>query len=557
VQGSSAATGSVATTPSLAVLPFENLGRAEDAYFADGMTEEISSRLGELSGLRIIGRQSVRGYANSTKPVPQIGKELGVSYVLTGSVRWDKSSPGHSRVRVSPALLRTDDGTQVWSEPYEDEVTGVFQIQSKVASRVADALKLKLTQGEQQSLTERPTQNVEAYDYYLKGTSLGSSYRGVDFMRSAALLQRAVELDPKFAKAWAALANAHVDTYWFRTDPTPGRLKLARAAADKALQLDSDLPAAHNALGNFYYHGSLDYDRALEQFSAAQKLAPNDPEASSLKGRVERRQNHWDAAIADFERAVSVDPRNLFFLGDLSETYAFVRRYDDAERVARKAISVDPSNWNAYTELMLALIGKSADTTTALQTLREARRNVNTGDFEAGIWPFVWLAAHDRELLDLMHAAGPPASDDEKPFYYSGKIHLALQEHDSASAKAAARSMLQIAPKLLTGSFFDADIHEFMGLAYATLGDRAKALEESNAGLKVSPLSRDALRGAATLMGMGYNAAIAGDNVAAISAFSETLRIPAPTSKGWLKYDPVLANLRKDPRFQQLLNNSY
>src|SRR5204863_7990200 len=185
---------------SLAVLPFENLGKADDAYFADGMTEEISSRLGELSGLRVIGRQSVRGYANSNKTISQIGKELGVGYILTGSVRWDKSVPGKSRVRVSPALLRTSDGSQVWSEPYEDAVSGIFQIQSKVAQRVADAMKVQLNRGEQQTLAQRPTDNVEAYDLYLRGqAALSGGRNGSDFLRAVALFQKATELDPKFA----------------------------------------------------------------------------------------------------------------------------------------------------------------------------------------------------------------------------------------------------------------------------------------------------------------------------------------------------------------------
>src|SRR5438132_4066445 len=212
--GGGAAAGATAadTTPSLAVLPFENLGKADDAYFADGMTEEISSRLGTLSGLRVIGRQSVRGYANSNKPLSEIGKELGVTYVLTGSVRWDRSQPGHSLVRVSPALLRVSDGTQIWSTPYEDEVTGVFKMQTKVAEQVAQALQVQLNRGEQQTLASKPTDNVEAYDYYLRGTALTDAGRnGGDFLRAATFFQKAVELDPKFAEAWAALGNAHVD----------------------------------------------------------------------------------------------------------------------------------------------------------------------------------------------------------------------------------------------------------------------------------------------------------------------------------------------------------
>jgi len=226
-----AATALADTTQSLAVLPFENLGKSDDSYFVDGMTEEISSRLGAVSGLRLIGRQSVKSYANTNKSLAQIGKELGVAYILTGSVRWDRSRAGHNLVKVTPALLRASDGVQMWSEPYQDEVVGVFDIQGKVAAHVAQALQVRLTEGQRQTINSRPTNNPEAYDDYLRGQALdAATYDPAQFARAIALYQRAVAADSEFAEAHAALARAHIGLYWYRGDPSPRRLELAKAS---------------------------------------------------------------------------------------------------------------------------------------------------------------------------------------------------------------------------------------------------------------------------------------------------------------------------------------
>src|SRR6266542_1393968 len=374
-----AASGSPAadTLPSLAVLPFENLGRSDDAYFADGMTEEISSRLGTLSGLRVIGRQSVRGYANSNKPLAEIGKELGVTYVLTGSVRWDRSDPKHSRVRVSPALLRVTDGTQVWSTPYEDELTGVFKMQSKVAEEVAQALQLQLNRKEQQALAARPTENIEAYDYFLRGQAASAAGRaGSDFLRAAALFQQAVELDPKFAEAWAALGSSHLDVYWFRADPSEARLALAKKAIDRAVELEPNAIYIHHVLGNYYYHGKLAYEPALREFSAALKLNPNDGWASALKARVERRQGKWNDALDDYRHAVALDPRNIEFLSDFAETLLYTRNYSEGGAVARKQISIAPEKIVGHANLALGLVTESGDANGAASALREAAAKV-------------------------------------------------------------------------------------------------------------------------------------------------------------------------------------
>jgi tetratricopeptide (TPR) repeat protein len=496
----------------------------------------------------------VRGYANSNKTISQIGKELGVGYVLTGSVRWDKSVPGKSRVRVSPALLRTSDGSQVWSEPYEDEVSGIFQIQSKVAQRVADAMKIQLNRGEQQTLSERPTDNVEAYDYYLRGQAASDAGRnGSDFLRSVALFQKAVQLDPKFANAWRGLADAHLDTYWFRADPTEKRLTLAKAAIDKLVALEPDAAGTHDALGNYYYHGKLDYENAIKEFGTALKLSPSDASASQLRGRVERRQGKWSDATADMRRAFALDPRNPTFLSDLAETLTMVREYDEAISVSRQLIAVTPDKFSGYALLANAQLLATGSSGPPLATLRDAVQKVSGDDLGLNLFAYANPIFLDRTLSDIAKRSAIPENDGDRLNYYWGRQSLAFYQKDEAAMKMSADSMLAILPRVLTGSFSDADAHKVAAFAYATRGDREHALSEVRKALDMMPLSRDALRGSDNTLALGQVATLVGDKDVAISALRQSLAMPSIISVAVLRTDPWFDSLRSDTRFQQLL----
>ncbi|MBA3645004.1 MAG: protein kinase [Gemmatimonadaceae bacterium] len=559
VPGSGGANGAAAadTMPSLAVLPFENLGKPDDAYFADGMTEEISSRLGTLSGLRVIGRQSVRGYANSTKPISQIGKELGVAYVLTGSVRWDRSDPAHSRVRVSPALLRVSDGTQVWSAPYEDELTGVFKMQSKVAEEVAQAMKLQLTRGEQQTLAAKPTDNVEAYDYFLRGKAIAISGGqgtggGGDYLRSAIVFQKSVDLDPGFAEAWAQLAVSHLDAFWFRADPTPKRLALAKSALEKLQTLRPDAAVTHNTRGYYFYHAELNFQNALDEFAAALRIAPNDADALHFKAFVERRQGKWDAAIADMRRSVELDPRNYAFLGDMAEVMTYVRDYAAAIAYSRRQIAVDPLHFPGYTSLATAQ-QRSGDVNGALATLRSAAQQLPPVDFPRVLLFVPFPAVLDKSMVQAIRSAQPPANDNDRFLFQSQQAAAAVYVKDATRATVFADSMIALSPRLLTGSFSDADVHGSLATAYAIKGDRQRALLEAKKAVDMMPVSRDAVRGPANTVLLAFTAAQVGDADLAVSSLRQALAIPSTISIQQLKIDPWFNGIRNDPRFQALL----
>ena len=330
-------------TKMLAVLPFKNMGAAGDQYFADGLTEEITSRLAGISDLGVVSRTSTDPYKGSSKSIRQIGQELGVGYILEGSVRWEKSPDGSNKVRVTPQLIRVSDDRHLWADRYDSELADVFQVQSSIAERVTNAMNLALDPAEKRSINERPTTNTEAYDYYLRGIEYTNRGFGrEDLHNSIQMFRRAIALDSGFAQAWARLSQERSSEYWFFYDRTEAALSEAEAAAGRSLQLRPDLPDGHVALGYFYYWGKLDYDRALQELATARERQPNNADLVFATAAVQRRQGRWPEAVANFEKAVQLNPRSSETIRNLSETYHLTRKYDLACATADRAISIGP-----------------------------------------------------------------------------------------------------------------------------------------------------------------------------------------------------------------------
>jgi len=266
----------------LVVLPFENLGPAEDEYFADGITDEITARLASIHGLGIISRQSAMQYKKSEKNAKQIADELGVDYILEGTIQREAPSDSNSPVRIRPQFIKASNDMLLWAEVYNGDMSEIFRLQSDVAEQVAQALDITVLEPERRALASRPTENMEAYEYYLRGNEyfrIGSRTElENDFRIAIRMYQNAVKLDPSFALAYAQLSRSHVYMFWWYHDRSEERLAQAKQAVDKAFQLNPNLPEAHVALGHYYYHGHLDYDHAIEQFAMARKRQPNNSE---------------------------------------------------------------------------------------------------------------------------------------------------------------------------------------------------------------------------------------------------------------------------------------
>lgn len=540
--------------PSLAVLPFENLGRSDDAYFAEGTTDEISSRLGSLVGLRVIGRQSARSYANTTKSPEQIAKELGVVYLLTGTVRWDRSSAGHNLVKISPQLVRASDGAEVWSQPYQDEVKGVFDIQAKVAEHVAEALSIKLSQSDKQTLTAHPTSQPDAYDYYLRGKKLGAdSFRASDFLRGVALLERAVKLDPKFAAAYASLGIAHLNVYWFHGDSSEFHLRAAKAAIDTALAIDSTLAAGYFARASYYYRGKLDYQNALQALETVESLSPNDPEALDLKGVIERRQNRWDDAVTDAQRAARLDPRNTSFLLNACYTLEVTRNYDAAARECGRAIAIAPDKWLGYSLLYYVPLMKSGDVNASLAILKNAQRLVDPAEFRAGLISIGWPSYLDAQLRKELESAELPAEQQNQLDYYFFKLNLSVYGKDTVARRRYADSLLAVVPRVVRGNILESDVQAYLSLAYAARGDARRSLEQGRLSMRKTPFAADAMRAALNLETIARAEVLAGQYDQAVSDLAELLKRPSLISVAVLRADPWFDPLRRDRRFRQLL----
>jgi len=326
----------------IAVLPFENLGGAEDAYFAAGMTEEVTSRLSGVEGLGVISRTSAAQYEGSSKPLREIGRELGVDYVLEGTVRWAPGPEGHDRVRITPELVRVADDTQLWTDRYDGVLKDIFAVQSNIARSVVSELGVALLGSGVESIEHEPTENLAAYQAYLRSADAESHYDAI------ALLERAVELDPSFAEAWARLANQHAYLYRWGGEKTPFRLACADSTLERALALAPDDPEVLYGAGYTYYFAHNDYDRAAAVFRRLLDHNPSSARAYEGIGYVQRRQGRLEEAVSSLQMANRLDPRDSNIVYNLARTREARREFAAADSLYQRAILLGPDDCSYY-----------------------------------------------------------------------------------------------------------------------------------------------------------------------------------------------------------------
>jgi serine/threonine protein kinase/Flp pilus assembly protein TadD len=547
----------------LVVLPFKNLGPPDDQYFADGLTEEITSRLAGLSGLRVISRTSADQYRGSTKSLKEIGSELGASHVLEGSVRWERSPAERAgRIRVTPQLIQVTDDSHLWADSYEEELTEVFRIQSEIAERVTAALDVALRAPERAALASAGTRNAEAYDFYLRGNEYAARSYGRSFIEASAnLYQKALALDPNFALALARLSRAHSAMYWFNFDHTPARLDSAKRAVDAALRISPDLPEARAALGYYYYWGSRNYGRGLDEFEAARRRQPSNSDILAAIGYVERRRGQWERAIERLREAVRYDPRSQLLTLDLADTYMSARNYPEAERLFDRAIELAPELAEPYAYKAMLYLTWKGDLIRARAVIGQALNRVSAGRLaEALMIPdaiSASLLTSDSVFAASVDAVRPSAFDGD-----TAKYHLLLAEAadfrgDTAGVRAHGDSARVWFERTVRSQPADAELLARLGLAYARAGRKADAIRTGLRAAEMLPPSLDANSGPMVATRLALIYAVVDEPERAITTLAPLLSMPSWISPAELRSDPIWAPLRQHPRFAELLRSNH
>jgi TolB-like protein/predicted Ser/Thr protein kinase/Tfp pilus assembly protein PilF len=538
----------------LAVLPFENLGSPDDEYFADGITDEITGKLAAIHELGVISRTSTMQYKKTTKNLRQIAKELGVDYILEGTIRWDKSGDA-SRVRILPQLIRVSDDTHLWAETYERPMTSIFALQAEIATRIAETMNLVLRQSENAALRSLPTNNLDAYQAYLRGMDFkwkGAQPRENSEM-AVQMFERAVALDSTFALAYAELAFAHSRMYWFY-DPAPDRCSRSKEAFDRAVALQPNLPNAHIAQGMYYYFCRRDYDIALKELALAEVGLPNDPEVMSSQGYIMRRQGTFQAAIEKLERAFAVSPRDHKLANGIGGTYLVLREYSSAEKFLNQGIYLAPDFGENYFNKASLYYSWRADTGLA----RAALAMCPNQDNDAIRWQWFWLHVYERNYpaaLSLVATMSFVENDDMDRILPKTLMSGIIYELESDSARARAnwdssRVILEQKVKELPEEH---SVHSALGFAYAGLGRKDDAIREGKLGVELLPISKDAMAGPNRLKDLAVIYVMVGEYDAALDQIEYLLSIPCEFSVPYLRLDPRYDPLRTLPRYQKLL----
>jgi TolB-like protein/Tfp pilus assembly protein PilF len=541
----------------IAVLPFQNLGAAEDGYFTDGITEEITSRLAMLPGLGVISRTSADQYRGSGKPLKQIGKELGADYILEGSVRWEKAPGKPSRVRVTPQLIRVSDDRHLWAGRYDEVLEEVFTVQSRIAEQVASALDLALQPPHHAVLAAQPTSNLRAYDFYLRGNEYFSRAGDPGGLRTAEeMYTRATELDPSFALAFARLARSHIWQFHLFSDRTEARLALARRAADSALKLQPDLPEAHLALGQIHYWGELDYEKALAEFRTALAGDPGNGDLAWARGLVERRLGQWIEARADLTRAVDLDPRSLVKSLDLFELHLRRREYAEAKRYVDRALELEPDS-PAYIYKALLIVSRDGDLASAAAVLKEGMRRAGTESIAFWVPQFDFGAALWRGMDTAMQGAVSTLALDrfgsDSAGYYLAKARTRRYEGEANSARVYFDSAARVLERRSSARPDDPALHAALALAHAGLGRREEAIREGRRAVELRPPEKDTWYGVDMLRNLAVVYATLGEADSTVKQLRTLLSVPSIISVPLLRADPTWDPVRRDPGFQALL----
>ncbi|PYK82410.1 MAG: hypothetical protein DME37_02555, partial [Verrucomicrobia bacterium] len=542
---------------SIAILPFENLSdEKENAYFADGVQDEILTALTKIADLKVISRMSTMQYKTTAEHnVREIANALGVAHVLEGTVQ-----RAGGRVRVSAQLIDARTDTQLWAERYDRDVADVFAIESELAGKIVAQLQPKISPSEKAAIERPSTTDLAAYDLYLRAQELFADtsdpiHAGEKLPQAAQLLDEAVARDPHFIQAWGLLSRVHGAAYFRGHDHTPARLGLANAAVQTALRLQPDAGEAHLALAIYYYNGFRDYGRARSELVIARRALPNSADVFRYTGMIDRREGHWDEATRNLERALELDPRNFFTLQQLALAYGWQHRYADEVRTYDRALAIMPGDPASRINLALVALDWRADIKPFQATLATLVAE-NPGlplDLDA-LLPALCerpATAATRALTNYPREGVVHNGVNNPRAYWDGVI--ARCQGDSAKAQAAFTAARREVEKTVERQPDFAAALSLLGMIDAGLERKEEALREGRRGCELLPISKDAIDGAALAINLAQIYAWTGEKDRAIEQIAAVERVPNTLSYGLLKLHPYWDPLRGDPRFERIV----
>jgi TolB-like protein/Tfp pilus assembly protein PilF len=548
--------GSTAPEKSIAVLPFENLSDdKQNAYFADGVQDEILTNLAQVADLKVISRTSVMQYKSGVaRNLREIAQQLGVVHVVEGSVQ-----RSGNRVHVNTQLIDARINRQLWGQTYDRHLADVFAIQSEIAKAVADQLQAKLSPSEKAAIERPPTGDITAFDLYTRAKNvLAIRNARANLLEAADLLNQAVAHDPSFFKAYCQLAHTHDRLYFLGYDHTPARLALAEAALQAAFHLRPDAGEAHLARAQNLYRGYLDYDGALAELEIAGQTLPNDPGVFELKGYIQRRRGKQEEALRSLERAIDLDPRNTFTLQQIALSYRHLRRYAEEKLVLDRALAIEPNDIDTKIARASVEFHWKADTRSLHQTIDSTRAtNPAAMPSIAGDWLNCALAERDTAAAknaEIAAGENPPLTDEavnfSRPFIEGLIARMRKDDEKACAAFTAARVEQQ---KIIQAQPSYGPPLCVLGLIDAGLGRNEEALHEGRRAVELLPVEKDAINGVAMIKYLAMIAAWTGDKDLACEQLTAAIRPPSRLSYGQLKLLPFWDPLRGDPRFEKIV----
>ncbi len=543
---------------SIAVLPFENLSRDPDnAYFADGIQDEILTRLSKIADLKVISRTSTQHYKSAPENLPEIAKQLGVAHILEGSVQ-----RAGNRVRVTAQLIDGRTDTHLWAEGYDRDLADVFAIQSEIARKIADQLQAKISPTEKVAIEKARTTNLDAYDLYLRAQELFADtsdpiHAREKLPQAAKLLDEAVGRDPDFIQAWSLLSRVHGAAYFRGHDHTPARLGLANAAVQTALRLQPDAGEAHLALAIYYYNGFRDYGRARSELVIARRALPNNADVFRYTGMIDRREGHWDEATRNLERALELDPRNFFTLQQLALAYGWQHRYADEVRTYDRALAIMPGDPTTRINRSLVALDWRADikpfqATLATLVAENPGLPLDLDALDSALCERPATAA-TRALTNYPHEGVVRNGVNNPRAYWDGVI--ARCQGDSAKAQAAFTAARREVEKTVERQPDFAAALSLLGMIDAGLERKEQAIQEGRRACELLPVSKDAIDGADIAINLAQIYAWTGEKDRAIEQIATVERAPSTLSYGFLKLHPYWDSLRGDPRFEKIVTS--